>query len=163
MVVLSLCPNHGLDDEMGSVYGRCIVGASFLHLTIVQDCERRHAAHLERASETNPGSIFTLAPFLFAFVFCSTILLAYPFHRQKGHVTVLQYRALRTIHFPTISDPSCNGPVKALSSFGLPWMLLPYFVHFILVKEHFHSMNYATNPQPVNAISSPFFAQNGMD
>jgi hypothetical protein len=23
-------------------------------------------------------------------------------HRQKGHVTVLQYRALRTIHFPTI-------------------------------------------------------------
>jgi hypothetical protein len=84
-------------------------------------------------------------------------------HRQKGHVMVLQYHALRTIHFPTILGPPCNGLVKALSSFGLPWMLLPYFVHFILVKKHFHSMNYATNPQPVNAISSPFFAQNGMD
>jgi hypothetical protein len=78
-------------------------------------------------------------------------------HRQKGHVTVLQYRALRTIHFPTISGPPCNGPAMALSSLGLPWMLAQIFAALSMIDEDLCAMYFPHNPRPANTMSPPFF------
>jgi hypothetical protein len=90
MVVLSSCSNHRLDDEMGSVYRRCILGASFLHLTIVRDCERRHAAHSERASNRDRCShwplFYSLLCFAVQLLWCTVLSIPVPSSNPCQHV-----------------------------------------------------------------------------